>query len=102
MCVVKTPRITPGSEKPKDPAIIRSVYLDGVDPRQKAMRKGRSSLRIDRTGGRAPAAASPPSVSTPPASLVPPPDTPIMVTVPGGTMPVLGGGGRINRNIKSV
>lgn len=83
MCVVKTPKVAAGSEKPKEPTIIRSPYLDGVDPTKKAMRKGRSSLRIDRAGSRASAPALTPTPATaPPAHVAPAPVS----------SPVLGGG----------
>lgn len=97
MCVVKTPKVQASSEKPKEPTIIRSPYLDGVDPATKAMRKGRSSLRIDRTGSRASAPATTPApVTAPPAMIAP---------VSPGTSPVLGGGwsgARIERRINNL
>ena len=65
MCIVKTPKIETGTEKPKEPTIIRNPYLDGVDPTTKAARAGRSSLRIDRAGSQP---AQLPATATPPAS----------------------------------
>lgn len=47
MCVAKSPKVTPQSTVPKDPIIIRNTYLDGVDPVTRAMKSGRSGLRID-------------------------------------------------------
>ena len=92
MCIVKTPKVAASSEKPKEPTIIRSPYLDGVDPATKAMRKGRSSLRIERADGRAPAPVAPTApVTAPPAHVAP---------VAPLTPPVRGGGwvgGRIER-----
>lgn len=49
MCIVpKAPKIPSTAAKVKDPAIIRNPILDGMDPITKALRKGRSSLRIER------------------------------------------------------
>lgn len=69
MCVVKSPKVK--ETKEKEPTIIRNPYLDGIDPSTKALRQGRSSLRIERAGSGAtpvapPATADPitPSVPT--------------------------------------
>ena len=53
MCVVKTPKIpkNDASAKPPEPTIIRNPFLDGLDPATKALRRGRSSLRIERGSG---------------------------------------------------
>lgn len=54
MCIIKTPKIAPTdpTAKTPDPAVIRNPYLDGLDPKAKSLRTGRSSLRIERGGGR--------------------------------------------------
>jgi hypothetical protein len=87
MCVVKTPKVSASEQKPKDPIVIRNPYLDGTGPQMKALRMGRSSLRIERAGARAP--------SAPPASVLPPTQGPLPVAsaplVPGTS--VRGGGG---------
>lgn len=69
MCLVSSPKIPKGSkaEKPKDPAIIRNRYLDGIDPALKSLRLGRSALRIERTGVAGARPAPPPVVA--PATL---------------------------------
>lgn len=79
MCTAK-PKV-PKAEKPKDPAIIRNQYLDGVDPLFRSLRLGRSALRIERTGV---AGSVPPPVSAP--------TTPTAPTLPIGgiTRPVTG------------
>jgi len=82
MCVVKSPKVDPASTKPKDPTIIRNQYFDGTGPQIKSLRKGRSSLRIERAGSGAP-------VGAPPATALPSP-LPIMPMVP---VPVPGTGG---------
>ena len=50
MCPPKPKIVQPSSQaaKPKDPAIIRNPYLDGVGPAARSKRTGRSSLRIDK------------------------------------------------------
>ena len=75
MCIVKTPKISPTDAQAKvpEPTIIRNPYLDGVDPNTRSLRMGRSSLRIERGGGRG--APTPPPVhdtgpSTSPGSAV--------------------------------
>lgn len=83
MCVVKTPKIKKSDEKPPEPTIIRNPYLDGLDPATKALRRGRSSLRIERGGG---------GSSTTPPSSAPPISNPAPITPPGFP-PVMGGGG---------
>lgn len=72
MCVVKTPKVTQSSTTTKtpDPAIIRNPYLDGLDPVSKALRTGRSSLRIERAG-RGAASAAPPAVAIAPSASAP-------------------------------
>lgn len=85
MCVVKTPKVTPAEQKVKDPIVIRNPYLDGTGPQQKALRMGRSSLRIERGGARATPVAPPPSVLPPAGSPTP------IVSWP--STPVRGGGG---------
>lgn len=90
MCVVKSPRVSSSEQKVKDPIVIRNQYLDGTGPQLKALRMGRSSLRIERAGARAP--------NAPPASILPPTQgpNPIMGATrpPGGAgTPVRGGGG---------
>lgn len=65
MCVAKTPKVTSAEQKVKDPIIIRNEYLDGTGPKLKALRTGRSSLRIERAGSGATSVA-------PPASALPP------------------------------
>lgn len=94
MCIVKTPKIKPGDTKPPEPTVIRNPYLDGPDPSTKALRKGRSGLRIERAGVGSPAS---PAVA---------PRSPVGATAPvtSGlpTLPVLGGGfmpGMIARNM---
>lgn len=84
MCVVKSPKVQPGDTKPKDPIIIRNQYLDGTGPQLKALRTGRSSLRIERAGSGAPAGA-------PPASVLPPSQVPTP-TAFAPVLPVRGGG----------
>ncbi len=93
MCIVKTPKIKPGTDKAPEPTIIRNPYLDGMDPVSKALRKGRSSLRIERAGSGATQVAPPAAPARPPVSMP-------IASNPGGsfTSPVLGGGaGRITR-----
>jgi len=90
VCVVKTPKVAAGSEKPKEPTIIRNPFLDGLNPETKALRKGRSTLRIERAGGRgvqSPPATAP--IPTPSAS----PTTPALPQLP----PVLPFIGRIGQ-----
>lgn len=62
MCVAKTPKVTTAEQKVKDPIVIRNKYLDGTGPQIKALRTGRSSLRIERAGSGA-AAAAPPALA---------------------------------------
>jgi hypothetical protein len=97
MCIVKTPKIDPVTQKPKEPTVIRNAYLDAVDPRTKAARAGRSSLRIDRGMAR-PAAPNP--TAPRPAPSVPFGGLAGQSTVPVGS----GGGGRIDRatNIRAL
>lgn len=95
MCIVKTPKVVAGSEKPPEPTIIRNSYLDGLDPVSKALRKGRSSLRIERAGrgaATAPPATAFPTPSNAPALPPMQPALPRITPVRGG-----GGGGRIVR-----
>lgn len=96
MCIApKQPKIDPVTQKVKDPAIIRNPYLDGIDPKQRSMRTGRSSLRIKKGGGRG---------TAPPASVLPPNRTPNPIAGPSPIAPRPapirgggGGGGRIAR-----
>lgn len=60
MCVVKTPKVASPAQTDaaqKDPAILRNVYFDTVNPLTLDRTRGRSSLRIDR--GSAPPTTSP-------------------------------------------
>lgn len=101
MCIVKTPKVSAAdaSAKTPDPAIIRNPYLDGVDPVTKALRAGRSTLRIERAG-RGAAQAAPPVAVAPPSSLAPLLN--IQPALPKIT-PVRGGGGtRVNKMYGSV
>lgn len=93
MCIVKTPKVSAANNKPPEPTVIRNPYLDG-DPSVKALRQGRSNLRIERggTGQRpvSPVAPTNPSVAS----------APVMSGLP--TSPVMGGGfgaGRITREM---
>ena len=85
MCIVKTPKVSATDQQPKDPIVIRNPYLDGVGPQAKALRMGRSSLRIERAGARTPS-------SVPPASILPPTQGPNPIMGLPVT-PVRGGGG---------
>jgi hypothetical protein len=91
MCLGK-PKIPKAAkaDKPKDPAIIRNRYLDGIDPTFRALRLGRSALRIERAGV-AGAPASPP-VTAP----APRPTTPSAPIGGGGGI----GGGGIGRIVR--
>lgn len=95
MCIAKTPKVNPATSKAPDPTVIRNPYLDGLDPQAKALRQGRSSLRIERGGvGR--------SASPPPAAILPSifPTTPVIGGQ--GTAAVQAGGlvaGGITRNM---
>lgn len=88
MCVVSSPKM-PAQEKPKEPAVIRNPFLDGIDPVMKSLRLGRSALRIERGAGRAgttPAPAPQPSIPVP------------AVTQPvNDTRPVATGSGPVTR-----
>lgn len=90
MCLVKTPKVDPNTNKPRDPTVIRNPYLDGVGPVANANRTGRASLRITRGSGITPSA---------PPIAAPMPSQPRAPSVPAlpGTPPVSGGGGYINR-----
>lgn len=93
MCLVKTPKLKtdPNAGVPKDPTVIRNVYLDGVGPEANARRSGRSSLRINRgPQGIRPTA---PRTATPMPSAAPP------MAVAPGSPPVLGRGGYITRGV---
>lgn len=48
MCAVKSPKVKQEAQKPPKPTIIRNPYLDGIDPKMRAAREGRTALRIDR------------------------------------------------------
>lgn len=98
MCIVKTPKVVSGTEKAPDPTVIRNPYLDGLDPQAKALRQGRSSLRVERTGSGA--------IKRPtPAAAVLPPNFPTTPAIFGGqgtpTVQVGGsmGGGYIDRSM---
>jgi hypothetical protein len=80
MCIVKTPKL-PAATPEKDPAIIRNPYLDGLDPANKALRTGRSALRIERRAPGDPA----PVASGPGVAAAPPPPTPARTPVAGLT-----------------
>lgn len=101
MCIVKTPKVstTDATSKTPDPAIIRNPYLDGVDPVTKALRMGRSSLRIERAGSGA-ASAAPPATATSPltfgAALPLQPAIPKITPVGGGGAAA---GGRISKSM---
>lgn len=92
MCIVKTPKVDPANNKAPEPTVIRNPYLDGADPSTKALRKGRSNLRIERGEGRVSSPVAPLNPSAAPA--------PVMSGLP--TSPVMGGGfgaGRITRDM---
>jgi hypothetical protein len=92
MCVVSTPKVDPKSDvaKTPDPAIIRNTYLDGIDPTTKALRSGRTGLRIERASpGAATSTVIPPLASAPLLNIQP--VLPKITPVQGG-----GGGGRFN------
>lgn len=89
MCIVKTPKVQATTQKVPEPIVIRNQFLDGIDPVSKALRMGRSSLRIERAGSRPtglPANASP---TSPSGNIGLPPIAPILPTI----TPVPGGGG---------
>lgn len=91
MCIASTPKVstTDATAKTPDPAIIRNPYLDGVDPVTKALRMGRSSLRIERAGSGAASAAPPATASAP---LISAPVLPSLQPVIPKITPVRGGG----------
>jgi len=89
MCPPKPKIPKPSETQPKDPAIIRNSYLDGVDPKTRSMRTGRSSLRIPKGSGRTPAAPAAGYVPVSPVASTPPGGIPRPPPVAGG-----GGGGR--------
>lgn len=93
MCVAKTPKVTTTEQKVKDPIVIRNQYLDGTGPQIKALRTGRSSLRIERTGRGAPVGAPPVLAPLPTRANegYPAPTSPFTNVRFGGGM---GGGGR--------
>jgi hypothetical protein len=100
MCIVKTPKVPKdATAKTPDPAIIRNPYLDGVDPVTKALRMGRSSLRIERAGSGAASAAPPATASAPLISAtglpVAQPVIPKITPIGGGGV---GSGARINKS----
>jgi len=101
MCIVKTPKVstTDATAKTPDPAIIRNPYLDGVDPVTKALRKGRSSLRIERAGSGAASVAPPATAPTPYTfgAALPPVQPVIQKITPVGGGGV-GSGGRISKS----
>ncbi|EQB10414.1 hypothetical protein [Novosphingobium lindaniclasticum] len=104
MCIVKTPKVktTDATAATPEPAIIRNPYLDGVDPTTRALRMGRSSLRIERAGSGA-ASAAPPATASPSSSSSPLLN--IQPVLPKIT-PVQGGGGRrgawYGNNVRTV
>jgi hypothetical protein len=78
MCIVKAPKTVANVEK--NPAIIRNPYLDGLDPASKALRTGRSALRIERRAPGDPAKpASGPggTIVRPPSAAVTAPPSPV-------------------------
>jgi hypothetical protein len=87
MCIVKTPKIDPQTEKPREPTVIRNPYLDGVGPQARAARKGRSSLRITRARN----APQKRQGDAPPISA--PRPSPVISRPQPGPSPVHGGGG---------
>lgn len=87
MCAPKPKMPSADQSKPKDPAIIRNKYLDGVDPKTRSMRTGRSSLRI-------PLGSSRGSAPTPGAAPVTPSPTAGPGTIPR-LPPIAGGGGAV-------
>ena len=91
MCVVKSPTIETSSTEVPEPTVIRNPFLDGIDPQTKALRRGRSSLRIERGGGVTPSPSAP-SVGVLPPSINP---TPILNT-PSGIPQITRGGGSGN------
>jgi hypothetical protein len=98
VCGAKVPKVSQEAAKPKDPAIIRNPFLDGVDPTLKSLRLGRSALRIERGGVRAATPATPPPVA-PPAHVAP--SLPVGGITSGGGVygGVGGGGGRFSNNV---
>jgi hypothetical protein len=97
MCIVKTPKVTAGTEKAPEPTVIRNPYLDGLDPQAKALRQGRSSLRVERTGSGAI------KRSAPDAAILPPifPTAPAIFGGQGTSTVQVGGsgGGYIDRSM---
>lgn len=76
MCLVKKVTVpTTNTSAEKQVAIVRNTYLDGLDPVTKALRVGRSSLRIERgaagAGGQAGTPAGPTSPAVPPVERYP-------------------------------
>lgn len=53
MCLVKTPKIqnSDAGQEQKPLPVLTNPILDGIDPSTKALRVGRSSLRIRRNSG---------------------------------------------------
>lgn len=104
MCGIPKPKIVqPEAAKPKDPAIIRNAYLDGIDPVTRSKRTGRSSLRIDkgspRKGVPTTPAPSNPTKPKPGKAPVPgkgPPSGKIPRKGPGGTVDDIGVGPGLN------
>lgn len=92
MCIVKTPKVKSSTtaDKPKEPTVIRNPYLDGLDPATKALRRGRSSLRIERAGG---AASGLPPVTAKPVPQPGPMIPHLTPTLPRITRTGVGGGG---------
>ena len=72
MCTVKTPKVNPASTKAPEPIVIRNQSLDGLDPIAKALRLGRSSLRINRVAPTPVGAAPVPAAQAPAAAVLPP------------------------------
>lgn len=68
MCIAKSPQVTTAEQKVKEPTVIRNPYLDGAGPQIKALRTGRSSLRIERAGRGAATPVAPPALPLPPTS----------------------------------
>lgn len=97
MCIVKTPKIDPATNKVPEPTVIRNPYLDGLDPQAKALRQGRSSLRVERTGSGAIKRSAPDAAVLPPTF----PTTPAIFGGQGNSTVQVGGqmGGRITRDM---
>lgn len=96
MCVVKTPKLPSTSTADKPLPVLRNPYLDGMSPEIKALRKGRSALRIDPIRSQhAPTPIPANNPAEPPlVQLNPPPTVPIQ-NPPVVTPRLVGGGGSV-------